>query len=111
MKSKTNVKILGEAISKAIKESSNKKTEYKIQKYESPKRITPEMLPLINLTQTDIDNIVATVPGGVSNIQDIYALGSLQEGILFHHLLVEKGDPYVLPMLLTFDSRERLDTF
>ena len=75
------------------------------------KHITPEMLPLINLTQADIDHIVDTVPGGVSNIQDIYALGPLQEGILFHHLLVEEGDPYVLPMLLAFDSRERLDGF
>ncbi|KAF9990451.1 hypothetical protein BGZ79_004800, partial [Entomortierella chlamydospora] len=41
--------------------------------------ITPEMLPLIDLTQHDIDTIVDQVPGGVSNIQDIYALSPLQD--------------------------------
>ncbi|MCF7697206.1 AMP-binding protein, partial [Mycetohabitans sp. B2] len=47
--------------------------------------LTPEMLPLIKLTQSDIDRIVEQVPKGVANIQDIYALSPLQDGILFHH--------------------------
>ncbi|KAK3807389.1 MAG: amino acid adenylation domain-containing protein [Benniella sp.] len=71
--------------------------------------ITPEMLPLISLSQADIDYIVRRVPGGVANIQDIYALSPLQEGILFHHLLATEGDPYMLISLMAFETRELLD--
>ncbi|KAK3807086.1 MAG: hypothetical protein J3Q66DRAFT_392743 [Benniella sp.] len=73
--------------------------------------ITPEILPLINLSQTDIDHIVKCVPGGIANIQDIYALSPLQEGILFHHLLATEGDPYLLISLMAFETRELLDKY
>ncbi|RMS24706.1 non-ribosomal peptide synthetase, partial [Pseudomonas syringae] len=74
-------------------------------------RITPDMLPLADLDQAGIDRVVASVPGGLANIQDIYALAPLQEGILYHHLAADEGDPYILQMLFTFDDRECLAGF
>jgi len=74
-------------------------------------RITPQMLPLADLTQDAIDRIVATVPGGVANVQDIYALAPLQEGILYHHLSAERGDPYVLKSVFAFQDQACLDAF
>ncbi|WP_409077487.1 condensation domain-containing protein, partial [Pseudomonas syringae] len=78
---------------------------------EDCQRITPELLPLANLTQAQIDQVVATVPGGVTNVQDIYPLAPLQAGILYHHLAAEIGDPYVLQTQFAFDNRERLNAF
>jgi amino acid adenylation domain-containing protein/thioester reductase-like protein len=72
--------------------------------------ITPEMLPLVELEGQHIERIVQSVPGGTSNIQDIYPLTPLQEGMLFHHLLAQTGgDTYVVPTLLSVSSRERLE--
>ncbi|KAF9898817.1 hypothetical protein EC991_010311, partial [Linnemannia zychae] len=73
--------------------------------------ITPEMLPLVDLTQTEINHVVQCVPGGVANIQDIYALSPLQDGILFHHLLAKDRDPYLLYASLAFDNRALLDQY
>ena len=60
--------------------------------------ITPEMLPLVNLSADEITSVVKNIPGGAGNIQDIYSLASLQEGILFHHMM-NSSDTYVIPML------------
>ncbi|MHC2332177.1 non-ribosomal peptide synthetase [Bradyrhizobium sp. USDA 4454] len=73
--------------------------------------ITPQMLPMIELTQGEIDRIVATVPGGVSNIQDIYGLSPLQDGILFHHLLASRGDPYLMVSQVAFAERGLLERY
>nr|QNL34618.1 SteC [Pseudomonas sp.] len=74
-------------------------------------RITPDLLPLVALDQTTIDRIVASVPGGARNVQDIYPLAPLQTGILFHHLSAAQGDPYVLQAQFAFADEQRLQVF
>jgi amino acid adenylation domain-containing protein len=73
--------------------------------------ITPGMLPMLSLTAEEIAHIVATVPGGAANIQDIYPLAPLQEGILYHHLTQHKGDAYLLYSLFGIDSESELESF
>ncbi|MDW6002522.1 non-ribosomal peptide synthetase [Vibrio mangrovi] len=74
-------------------------------------QITPDMLSLVELSQSQIDTIAATVPGGAANIQDVYPLAPLQEGILFHHLLEEKGDPYITRAIKAFSTQHELLQF
>ncbi|HEY0684527.1 MAG TPA: amino acid adenylation domain-containing protein, partial [Steroidobacter sp.] len=72
-------------------------------------RIEPGMLPLVSLSEQEIERIVATVPGGAKNVQDIYPLAPLQEGLLFFHLLHRQNDPYLLSVLLTVSNQAQVD--
>ncbi len=73
--------------------------------------LSPEMLPLVKLDAAQLSHVVHGVPGGAPNIQDIYPLAPLQQGILFHHLLQAEGDDYLLSSSLSFPSRDLLDGF
>ena len=73
--------------------------------------ITPDMLPLLDISQDEIDHIVASVPGGAKAIQDIYPLTPLQEGMLFHYMMAEKGDPYLIWSIYSFDDRDTLQAY
>ena len=60
--------------------------------------------------QQQIERIVAAVPGGARNVQDIYPLAPLQEGILFHHLLNERSETVCAADAAgSCRSREQLD--
>ncbi|MBX8544289.1 amino acid adenylation domain-containing protein [Pseudomonas cichorii] len=73
--------------------------------------LTPDLLPLVELSQSHIDRIVSQIPGGAANIQDVYPLVPLQQGILFHHMLDQEGDTYLVRSVLEFSERATLDTF
>ncbi|WP_052709811.1 non-ribosomal peptide synthetase [Pseudoalteromonas piscicida] len=74
-------------------------------------QLTPEMLPLVDLTPVEIEHLTAQVTGGAENIQDIYPLGPLQQGILFHHTLDPENDPYVTPILFKLDDEAAVNSF
>ncbi|WP_240325789.1 condensation domain-containing protein, partial [Pseudomonas syringae] len=106
--------LFGQPTLASLAAASGKTTDVQVPASRIPadcQRITPNMLPLARLSQAQIDRVVAAVPGGVSNVQDIYGLVPLQEGILYHHLSSGEGDPYLLQALLRFNSFEQLLDF
>ncbi|WP_328692161.1 non-ribosomal peptide synthase/polyketide synthase [Streptomyces caniferus] len=66
--------------------------------------LTPSDLPLVQLTQTEIDELEAR-PGGV---EDVLPLSPLQEGLLFHALYADSG-PDVYAMQMAVDLEGPLD--
>ncbi|CAM3876778.1 Linear gramicidin synthase subunit B [Pseudomonas reidholzensis] len=73
-------------------------------------RITPDMLALTELDQAAIERIVAGVPGGAANVQEIYPLAPLQQGLLYHHV-TDVRDPYQQQALFAFASHAQLQAF
>ncbi|MFE5581701.1 amino acid adenylation domain-containing protein [Kitasatospora sp. NPDC056531] len=78
---------------------------------EGCERLTPELLPLVQLGQEHLDAIADRVPGGAPNIQDVYPLVPSQEGILFHHLMDPENDPYVMSAVFAADDEAACTAF
>jgi amino acid adenylation domain-containing protein len=74
-------------------------------------RISPAMAPWAELDQEQLDHLVQQIPGGAANVQDIYPLAPLQEGILFHYLTSTTSDAYALRWLLAFDTQAQLKSY
>lgn len=72
--------------------------------------VKSEFREFVQLQQYQIDHIAKDVSGGVGNIEEIYPLTPAQEGFLFHHLLNERADSYVLSQLFWLASRDRVDS-
>ncbi|MEM9101115.1 MAG: amino acid adenylation domain-containing protein [Pseudomonadota bacterium] len=108
-----SLEALAEVLDKFDKKTF-KKTSYQIPENiitKSCEKITPAMLPLLSLDTQEIAAIVSAIPGGVQNIQDIYPLGPLQEGIYFHHTFEEQHDPYVMHRLFRVKGENALKHF
>lgn len=58
----------------------------------------------VQLDRQQLKAIEDEVPGGPENLQEVYPLSPLQEGMLFHRLLNEWSDTYVLATLLKLES-------
>nr|BFD41005.1 hypothetical protein FFPRI1PSEUD_25040 [Pseudomonas sp. FFPRI_1] len=74
-------------------------------------RITPSMLALVELDQDSIDRVVAGIPGGAANVQEIYPLAPLQAGLLYHHMTYTARDPYQQHATFAFAHRAELEAF
>ncbi|AXG48486.1 non-ribosomal peptide synthase [Photorhabdus laumondii subsp. laumondii] len=78
---------------------------------EHVEHITPDMLDMVTLSEKEIAVICQQVEGGAGNIQDIYPLSPLQEGIFFHHRMNGEHDPYIIPILIKFSDEQKLTAF
>ena len=77
----------------------------------SANTITVEQLNMVDFTPLQLTKLVNKVPGGVSNISDIYSLSPLQEGMLFHHIMDKDEDLYLSSFTLQLDNKAVLERF
>ncbi len=69
--------------------------------------LTPTDFPLANLTQENLDNL----PYSLRNIEDIYPLGPMQEGMLFYALMYPGSGIYHMLDRYEIDGKVDVDAF
>ncbi|MDC9589596.1 amino acid adenylation domain-containing protein [Xenorhabdus sp. XENO-10] len=72
---------------------------------------TENPVPWTLLSQVEIEMLSAAIPGGMGNIKDIYPLGPLQQGMVYHSLTNTTGDPYVLWQITRFCNADLLQAY
>src|SRR6185437_531813 len=70
---------------------------------------TTRMAELGELDAEHVERIASSVSGGAQNIQDIYPLSPLQEGMLVDCLRSEQSDIYTFSTLFEFRAREQVE--
>lgn len=68
-------------------------------------------LPPLASDERQIKALIERIPGGAANVQDVYPLSALQEGLLFHRLLNERSDTYILSTLFELQTAARIGQF
>ncbi|HKP13380.1 MAG TPA: amino acid adenylation domain-containing protein, partial [Blastocatellia bacterium] len=68
---------------------------------------TPSDFPLAGLSQEQLDQLV----GRDRNIEDIYGLSPMQQGLLFHSLYQPEGGAYVVQMSITVEGDVNREEF
>ena len=83
------------------------RTENELLKVESTsaEELNTSKTNLDNL-QNKLDEIMEKVSGGIANVQDIYPLAPLQEGVLFIHTMNEQHDPYISTMAFELSNEQ-----
>ncbi|MDY1548713.1 non-ribosomal peptide synthetase [Luteibacter sahnii] len=64
----------------------------------------------VELDASTLASLSAQAPDG-AGIESTHGLSPLQEGILLQHRLNEASDPYIVRMMLVFDSHARMEAF
>ncbi|MBE0369966.1 non-ribosomal peptide synthetase [Pseudoalteromonas aurantia] len=73
--------------------------------------ITAEQLNMVELSESQLSQLISKVPGGKGNVSDIYSLSPLQEGMLFHHIMDKEEDLYLSSFTLQLHDKAVLERF
>jgi amino acid adenylation domain-containing protein/non-ribosomal peptide synthase protein (TIGR01720 family) len=73
---------------------------------ENPGGYTPSDFPLVRLAQKEVDQLAAS-----GDVEDVYPLTAMQEGLLFHSLFAPDDDMYLGRRTYRLDGRVDLDAF